>query len=381
MRRDRKRVVWYPIWLMTAALVGGCVLSSAEKVTGTASTLGEGKDAITLLHLWGTPRQMGYAHGRLVKDQARDFYTKVIAAMTAGMGVSAEALDDGWRRMEPYVPKRYLDEMEGLAEGAGVELRTVQRVHAIPDLSEMDCTFFAAWGDYTQDGHFIQLRALDYATEAHIQDHPAILVYHPQDGPAYVNVGWCGFVGMVTGMNERGICMSEIGDDFDKPKHTLDGEPMPFIMRDVVSRAQTLQEGVEIVRRARRTSSYLYLIGDAKLPAAKALKTGPETFEVFDAESTPYGPLGNVVWMSMGADSTWNQKIRGALEPLQGKLTVELAIREVTAKCRTGDLHTVYFDATDLKLWVANADVDGSPAYHQPFVLFDFGAAKTRPVN
>jgi hypothetical protein len=255
----------------------------------------------------------------------------------------------------------------------------VKRAHAIPDVSEMDCTFFAAWGDFTADGHFLQLRALDYATLAHIQDNPAIIVYHPDKGPAYVNVGWCGFIGMVTGMNAKRICMSEIGDDFDKPAHTLRGEPMPFVMRDVVAGARTLDQGVEIVRNAKRTSSFLYLIGDAKLPGAKALKTSPTTCEVFDERTMPWGPLGRVVWMSMGFDSDWNKKVRAALQPQEGKLTVESAMKGVTGGLRTGSLHTVYFDATDLKLWVANADVDASPAYNQGSVMFDFGAAQKRP--
>jgi len=351
----------------------------AGEVKGTLATLGEGKDAVKLLHLWGSPREMGYAHGTLLKGEVADFYAKITGAMTLGMGVSTKALDEAWAQMEPFVPQEYLEEMAGLAEGAGVDLQTVKRAHAIPDLSEMDCTFFAGWGDFTKDAHFIQLRALDYATEAHIQDNPAIIVYHPRKGPAYVNVGWCGFIGMVTGMNARRICMSEIGDDFEKAKHTLKGEPMPFVMRDVVSKARTLDEGVAIVEKAKRTTSFLYLIGDAKIPAAKALKTGPVTFEAYDQNTIPYGALGNVVWMSMGADSGWNQKIRTALEGLKGGLTVESAMKDVTGKCKTGDLHTVYFDATDLKLWVANADLDASPAYDQGFVEFDFGAATERP--
>jgi isopenicillin-N N-acyltransferase-like protein len=352
---------------------------AAQEVHGTVETLGEGADALKLLHVWGTPREMGYAQGKLAAAEVNDFCTKIIAAMTAGMGVSEEDLDQAWAAMEPYVPPEYLEEMEGLAEGAGVDPVLIKRAHAIPDLSEMDCTFFAAWGDFTADGHFIQLRALDYATEAHIQDNPAIIVYHPDDGPAYVDVGWCGFIGMVTGMNAEGVCMSEIGDDFDKGNQTLEAEPMPFVMRDVIRKATSLDEGVGIVRAAKRTSSFLYLIGDAKLPGARALKTGPKTFEVYDQQDTPYGPLGNVLWMSMGADSGWNQKIRDALAEQAGKLTVDSAIEGVTGKCKTGDLHTVYFDATDLKLWVANADVDGSPAYDEGFVTFDFGAATQRP--
>jgi isopenicillin-N N-acyltransferase-like protein len=394
-----KRPVWLLLWLLAVLPVGlvACSRSSgtatagptpaviakaapaAQEIKGTVSTLGQGKDAVKLLHVWGSPREMGYAHGKLLKNEIADFYSKIIGAMSTGMGVPVTALDDAWAQMEPFVPKQYLEEMEGLAEGAGVELQTVKRAHAIPDLSEMDCTFFAAWGDFTKDGHLIQLRALDYATEAHIQDNPAIVVYHPADGPAYVNVGWCGFIGMVTGMNARKICMSEIGDDFDKDKQTLKGEPMPFVMRDVISRAEVLDQGVAIVQNAKRTSSFLYLIGDGKVPNAKALKTGPATFEVYDQTSIPYGALGNAVWMSMGADSDWNQKIRTALEGLKGNLTVDSAMKDVTSKCKTGDLHTVYFDATDLKLWVANADVDASPAYDQGFVTFDFGAATERP--
>jgi isopenicillin-N N-acyltransferase-like protein len=354
-------------------------VAASEKITGTATTLGQGADEVKVIHLWGTPREMGFAHGRLVAGQVQDFYTKIIGAMCAGMGCTPAALDQAWAEMEPFVPPAYLEEMEGLAEGAGVDLQTVKRAHAIPDVSEMDCSFFAAWGSFTANQHFIQLRALDYATEAHIQDNPAIIVYHPRRGPAYVNIGWCGFIGMISGMNEKHLSMSEIGDDFDKAVQTLKGEPMPFVMRDVVSKATTVQQGVDIVRNAKRTSSFLYLIGDAKIPGARALKTGPKTFEVYDEKTIPYGALGNVVWMSMGADSDWNQKVRNVLKAEAGTLTVQSAMKDLTSGLKTGDLQTVYFDDTDLKIWVANADTDGSPGYNQGFVEFDFGAARARP--
>jgi len=377
--RTNRPILLASLFVLIALIALPLGHASADQVKGTVCTLGEGADAVKVLHVWGTPYEMGLAHGTLLRAEINDFYAKIIGAMSLGMGVTPADLDQDWATMEPFVPKAYLEEMEGLAKGAGVDLQIVKRAHAIPDVSEMDCTFFAAWGDFTQTHHLIQLRALDYATQAHIQDNPALIVYHPNKGPAYVNVGWCGFIGMVTGMNAEKVCMSEIGDDFDKAHQTYQGEPMPFVMRDVVSKARTLDQGVQIVRNARRTSSFLYLIGDGKTPAAKALKTGPVTFEVYDQATIPYGPLGNAVWMSMGADSGWNQKIRTALEGLKGSLTVESAMRDVTAKCETGNLHTVYFDATDLKLWVANADTDASPAYNEGFVLFDFGAAKSRP--
>jgi len=353
--------------------------TAAPDVNGTVETLGEGASELTLVHLWGTPYEMGEAHGTLLAAEVQDFLEKIVGAMTQGMGVTEEDLDQAWAAMEPCVAEEYMQELEGLAAGSGVDLQLLKRAHAIPDISEMDCTFFAAWGDFTAEGNFIQLRALDYATEAHIQDNPAIIVYHPEDGPTYVNVGWCGFIGMVTGMNAEGVCMSEIGDDFDEANHTIEGQPMPFMMRDVVRKATTMEEGVKIVEEGKGTSSFLFLIGDGKLPGATAIKKSATVFETFTNEDTPYGPLGDVVWMSMGADSDWNGKIGEALKTQSGELTVESATEGVTSGCETGDLHTVYFDATNLKLWVANADVDESPGYDEGFVEFDFGAATDIP--
>ncbi|MCX5836446.1 MAG: hypothetical protein NTX62_05645, partial [Deltaproteobacteria bacterium] len=96
---------------------------AAQEVKGHVSTLGEGSDAVTVLHVWGTPREMGYAHGRLLKAEIADFYAKITFAMSLGMGVSLEQIDQAWAQMEPFVPQRYLDEMAGLAEGAGVDLQ------------------------------------------------------------------------------------------------------------------------------------------------------------------------------------------------------------------------------------------------------------------
>ena len=385
------------LWLL-AALAAGCQQQAAQSappagpavatkaapaasttapqaVKGVRSSIGEGEDGITVLHLWGTPYEMGYAHGKLCAEEVKGFYTRIILAMSLGTGVKPEALDATWAKLAPHVPQRYLDEIQGLADGAGVDLATVQRAHTIPDQSEWDCTFFAAWGSFTANGHFLQLRALDYATEAGIQEKPAVIVYSPDEGLPHVTVGWCGFTGAVTGMNAEGIAMSEIGDDFDKATQTFEGEPMPFVMRDVLYDAKTVAEGVGIVKQAPRTLSYLYLIGSGRENTATALKTGHTVFETFAADTLPFPRFADAVYMSMGFDSDWNRKVHDVLAACQGKLTPEMAEEKLMKGLGTGDLHSVLFDATDLQLWVANATPDGKPAYGEDYVPFDFAAA------
>ncbi len=62
-----------------------------------------------------------------------------------------------------------------------------------------------AWGKATNDGKIIQLRALDWASDAPISQNPAITVYHPTEGGnSFANIGFTGFVGSITAMSSKG---------------------------------------------------------------------------------------------------------------------------------------------------------------------------------
>jgi isopenicillin-N N-acyltransferase-like protein len=350
---------------------------AAEKLI---QTIGQGEDAIPVLYLQGTPYQLGYTHGKLAADKIKAFYTTVIMAMCLGMKVPVAKLDEAWAQMEPYVSTDIKEEMRGLAAGAGVDLRTVQRVHAIPDLSEYHCTFFAAWGKATSNGHLFQIRALDYATEAGIQNYPALLVYKPAGKNPHVVAGWLGFIGCVTGINSQKIALSEIGDHYGDDKETLAGEPFPFLFRRILAEADSLDEAVRMVQQAKRTSSYLYCIGDGKIPSARALMTCKDWAYVFDPFSLPNRHLNDVVYFSMGADSPWNEKVFDVLKAHYGHIDEKVAMEDVMKGLGTGNLHAVAWDVTALKMWVANCasappGTAGQPAYERPFVPFDVAKA------
>ncbi len=362
----------FAIVAVVLALVAGA--GWAAEVKGTRSSVGQGPDAITVLHLYGTPYEMGYAHGKLATKEVQDFYHKAAKLMQMGLGDMGSKLDDIWKKMEPFIAQRHKEEMRGLADGAGLTLQQVHQLHVIPDVSEFHCTFFAAWGKATADGHLHQIRALDYATEAHIQDHPALLVYHPNDGIPFVNVGWLGFIGVVSGMNAEKIAVSEIGESFGPQHETLEGEPMIFLMRRVLEEAKSAEQGVKIFATARRTTSFLYCVGDGKVPQARALMTGKDFCYAFDPGMMPNRRLDNVVYFSMGADSKWNDKIYEVLKPKYGQINEQVGMQDVMRGCGTGDLHAVGYDVTDLELWVANAE-GPEDGFNRPFVHFDCAAA------
>jgi len=353
-------------------------LSQAPKVNGLVETVGQGDDAIAVLYTWGTPYEMGYAHAKLLQDGIKSLYKRTMPLFGLGLG-GPDKLDEAWKEAEPFVPAGDMEEMRGLVDGSDglLTLEEVHRLHIAPEVSEWHCSFFAAWGGATADGHLIQIRALDYATEVGLQRVPLITVAFPTGGQPYIVVGWQGFVGCVTGCNESKIAMSEIGDDWDGANDTYAGIPMVFLMKKVVAESTSLDQAVATVQDARRTSSYLYCLGDAKIPSARALQTGHSKCLVYTPEDLPFAQhVPECVYMSMGVDSPWNAKVGGVLAGLAGKISPKHAMEDVMKGCGTGNLHAVCFDLTAGKLWVANAEgdfpnvIDG---YTRPFV--EFGAA------
>ncbi len=357
--------------------------AGAEKpLNGTLSSIGEGEDLIHVLTVWGTPYEMGYAHGKLCGDRIRAFYLRLTMAASFEMGGDTKVLDQAWAAMEPYVPKRYQEEMKGLADGAGIDIKMVRWAHVVPDLSEFHCTFFAAWGDATEDGKLHQIRALDYEMRAGIQDEPALIVCKPKGRNAFVQVGWLGFIGVISGMSAEKIALSEIGEHFSDDVETLAGEPMPFIMRRALEDADTLDEAVEIFKTAHRTSSFLYCVGDGKIPAARKLRTSKDFCEVYGPDDQGDRALPNVVYWSMGTEGPegegkWNKNVREVLTSKLGKIDETVGMKDIMTGLGTGNLHAVHYNVSDLVLWVANATPapEFAPAYKQNFLRFSLADA------
>ncbi len=349
-------------------------------VKGKIEVIGEGANAIDVITVEGTPYEMGYAHGVLAKDKVRHLLNKVVPAMCKELEVSEKMaqvlLKQTYKLAESYIPDDYKEEMRGLADGADVPLNSVLQFHMIPGISEYHCTFFAAWGKAVPNDRLIQIRALDYETKAHIQDNPAIIIRKPSRGIPFCSIAWAGFIGIVSGINSEQIAMSEIGDSFGEEHETLEGEPMIFVMRDVLQNAHSLDEALNIVKKAHRTSSFLYCIGDGKAKDARALATAKDIFNVYSDENLPFpNHLDDVVYMSMGLDSDWNKKLFKVLSEKHGNITETVAMKDVMTNLGTGNLHAIAFDVTALKIWVANAAPDATPAYKRVYVPYNLKIA------
>ena len=47
---------------------------------------------------------------------------------------------------------------------------------------------------------YFQLRALDWDVAGPLQDAPTVVVYHPDQGHNFINVGWSGWIASISGI-------------------------------------------------------------------------------------------------------------------------------------------------------------------------------------
>lgn len=352
----------------TNFLLVGAYASFGKIIAKQGAGYLENVDGTLVCHLNGDPYQLGYQHGKLLADHVK----KMVEIYVHGEGQDKESKEIQWvlqnrentyKRLEPFIPKRFKTEMQGLADGAGLSFDEIKYMIIFSEF--FHCSGFALMGHATKDGTLYHGRILDYITDRELQDHAVVFMVNPKDGNAFLNVGFAGQIGSVTGMNQQHIAIGEMGGD---GQGNWDGMPMTLLIRDALERANTLDEAKKIFKETKRTCEYYYVISDSKIPDAVGVGATPENiFFVKPGESNPRlpSPVKDCVLMSAGDRY---KKLVERVKANYGKFDVESAIRLMDRPvAMKSALHTVLFKPATLEAWVAVAGSDGSPAPTQKY--------------
>ena len=165
--------------------------------------------------------------------------------------------------MAPHTPEYFHNMLIGFAETSGLPISDVYAMHAIPDFTETSCSALWATGRATTDGEAMQIRVLDYIMGLGIQKYPAVVFMDFDKGHCVANIGWLGLLGIISGMNDAGLAVSEMG--YGNPDgENFHGIPMPVLLLDVLRWADTPQEAAGIMKSRPRTNSYVCIVGTAR---------------------------------------------------------------------------------------------------------------------
>jgi len=231
------------------------------------------------------------------------------------------------------------------------------------------------------------MRALDWVMDGPFKNFPEITIYHAQAGTkenTFLNLGWSGWIGSITGVNDKKLSIHEIGVSYPDStfgKETFFGIPFVYILRDILQFDKSRVEGVNRLKTANRTCHLILGVGDGNDKSFNSVQYSKDIASAMD--DTNLRPVAdwhprieNVVYYGMDwICPDFHRVIARQINKYHGNLTAEIAIRDVMAPTRTGDLHVYVADLSNDLFYFAWAAPDGVPgkknAYERPFVKLD----------
>jgi isopenicillin-N N-acyltransferase like protein len=358
-------------------------------------TAGPENARFNVLHLWGTPYEQGFAQGQILKVELREFIAgtwnyllqaavdelgdklpKWAEEMIINQGIE-KALDWSIKTTSKFTPQSYYDEIQGLADGSGMDYQLLLRVNMMPELTKASCSFFGAWGEATKESqHTYQLRALDYITDAKaFTDHPQVTIYHPsnsKEGYAHASVAWPGTVGVLTALSEQQLGISEIGVSFaddsfgqgtdDTPPEKVHGQPWMSVLKDVVHYEDSLEGALNRIENSHRTCNLIIGVGDGEESYVNGIEYSGYVAVPYDDQTllptndTWHQIIEDVVYNGMDWDCpTYTEKLMEQLQKYHGTIDAANTIGNILPTVQTGDLHIAVSDLTDLQWFVSFA--------------------------
>ena len=380
--------------------------------------------ALKVVHVWGTPREMGLQYGRAV---GADFRAAYELYMHKHVEIDGHYPLDYQRQcaeaMSKHIPQEYLEEMRAVAEGAGVPYEQILLLHTHADMvhfghewgkvtngrdrkTESMCSNFVAFGPATKDGKVIHGRNLDWSTGTGVQQHAVLYMAEPNGSVPFAILTYVGGIGGVTGMNAEGITFGEMTSS--TADETLGGLPLFFVCRHILDSCRDLNQVEQFVKTYPGTAGWNFMIADGEARDARAFEVDAKRRVVYrpndPAENDPpvSWPIPNAIRRTnhpisrevqlaalarFGMESlalarvalptmdTWQRYAclgQWISHDYYGKIDERAAraMLQTPPLAGGGNLHSAVFNATDRVMWVANASV-AEPAYSQPYVRID----------
>ncbi len=199
------------------------------------------------------------------------------------------------RNLDHHIPLEYLQEIYGESLASPDKFDFVgpkyQRKlnyhaahdigHALENMKMVGCTSFGVWDEASEDGQLTIGRNFDFYFGEEFAKKKMILMVDPDKGYSFLSVSWPGMLGVVSGMNEKGLTIT-----LNAAPSTIPSQgktPITILAREILQYASNIEEAIEIANKRETFVSESLLIGSANDGKAIVIEKSPETTAVYES--------------------------------------------------------------------------------------------------
>ncbi|HTB99771.1 MAG TPA: C45 family peptidase [Ferruginibacter sp.] len=258
------------------------------------------KSGLYEMYVEGDPFERGVINGKLSKElvvRQEDYFNEQINRMVPSkFYLHFLKYFIGWfnRDLEKNVSEEYKEEIYGISTSASDKYQYIgsnyQRIlnyhaahdigHALQSMALVGCTSFGTWGDDSEDSTMIIGRNFDFYVGDKFAEDKIVAFFNPSAGYKFMTVTWGGFIGAVSGMNEKGLTVTINAAKSDIP--TGSATPVSLVAREILQYAKNIDEALAIAKSRKMFVSESFLVGSAADNKAIIIEKTPDTLDVYD---------------------------------------------------------------------------------------------------
>jgi predicted choloylglycine hydrolase len=196
------------------------------------------------------------------------------------------------RNLDDNVTTEYKEEIYGVSQAASKKYNYIgsnyQRIlnyhaahdigHALQNMALVGCTSLGTWG--SGDSSMIIGRNFDFYVGDKFAEDKIVAFFSPNKGHKYMTVTWGGFVGAVSGMNDKGLSVTINAAKTDIPSGSA--TPVSLVAREILQYARNLKEALQIAKNRKMFVSESFLVASAEDNKAIVIEKTPESLDVYD---------------------------------------------------------------------------------------------------
>ena len=251
------------------------------------------------LYVEGKPYERGVINGKLTKElvqrQEDHFSDQINKLVPSSFYRHFLKYFIGWfnRHLADNVTEEYKEEIYGVSGAASEKYDYIgsnyQRIlnyhaahdigHALQSMALVGCTSFGTWGN-PADSNMIIGRNFDFYVGDKFAEDKIVAFINPTEGYKFMTVTWGGFIGAVSGMNEKGLTVTINAAKSSIPSGSA--TPVSLVAREILQYAKNIDEALQITRKRKMFVSESFLVGSAADNKAIIIEKTPETLDIYD---------------------------------------------------------------------------------------------------
>jgi isopenicillin-N N-acyltransferase like protein len=216
---------------------------------------------VPIIVLSGSPQEIGQQYGKALHDPIHILHDQYLLKFVNHHSTAAVAYLAA-KTFQTYMLPSHVAECHALADSADLPINDCLLAQCFLDLTPMTaCSTITLPASAAPDRVARFGRDLDFSSLGVADKYNVLFIYKPKGCYAFASIGWPGQIGVLSGMNQWGLCLANM--EVKRNVRFPSGMPYVLLYRAVLENCKDVNEAIAYLKKTPRQTANNLMLMDA----------------------------------------------------------------------------------------------------------------------